>query len=154
LNLNALKKYCWALRKPLARQIGSTAASIPAAMIPHSVDLHHSECRSAHQSVRDTLDVVGGKWKLVILTVLRERKYRFKELSRALGISPSILSKELQEMEMDRLVKRTVYNTTPQTVEYEATEYSETLTEVLQAMRSWGERHHETIVGKKRQVAV
>lgn len=117
-----------------------------------------AECRSAHQSVRDTLDVVGGKWKLVILAALGERKYRFKELSRALSISPSILSKELQEielqeMEMDRLVTRTVYNTTPQTVEYEATEYSQTLGEVLQALRNWGEMHHETIVGKKRAPA-
>ncbi|MBF9140546.1 winged helix-turn-helix transcriptional regulator [Hymenobacter properus] len=109
------------------------------------------ECRSAHRSVRDTLDVVGGKWKLVILAALAERKYRFKELSRALGISPSMLSKELQEMEMDRLVTRTVLNTTPQTVEYEVTEYSKTLGEVLQALRNWGEMHHETIVGKKRQ---
>ena len=109
-----------------------------------------AECRSAHQSVRDTLDVVGGKWKLVILAALGERKYRFKELSRALNISPSILSKELQEMEMDKLVTRTVHNTTPQTVEYEVTEYSKTLGEVLRAMRNWGEMHHETIVGKKR----
>jgi DNA-binding HxlR family transcriptional regulator len=109
-----------------------------------------AECRSAHQSVRDTLDVVGGKWKLVILAALGERKYRFKELSRTLNISPSILSKELQEMEMDRLVTRTVHNTTPQTVEYEVTEYSQTLGEVLRALRSWGEMHHETIVGKKR----
>jgi len=123
-------------------------------MIPEAVDHTHAKCRGAHQAVRDTLDVVGGKWKLVILSVLRERKYRFKELSRTLGISPSILSKELQEMEMDRLVKRTVYNTTPQTVEYEVTDYSATLSEVLQAMRKWGDMHHETIVGKKRVAAV
>jgi DNA-binding HxlR family transcriptional regulator len=122
-------------------------------MTPESTNHTHAQCRSAHQAVRDTLDVVGGKWKLVILTALRERKYRFKELSRALNISPSILSKELQEMEMDKLVTRTVYNTTPQTVEYEVTEYSKTLSEVLQAMRNWGELHHETIVGKKRAVA-
>jgi DNA-binding HxlR family transcriptional regulator len=121
-------------------------------MTPATGQYHSTECRSAHRAVRDTLDVVGGKWKLVILAVLRERKYRFKELSRTLGISPSILSKELQEMEMDRLVKRTVYNTTPQTVEYELTDYSDTLSEVLQALRNWGEQHHETIVGKKRVV--
>ncbi len=120
-----------------------------------SVDFTRAaECRSAHQSVRDTLDVVGGKWKLVILAALGERKYRFKELSRALTISPSILSKELQELEMDRLVTRTVLNTTPQTVEYEVTEYSKTLGEVLRALRSWGEMHHETIVGKKRKAVV
>jgi DNA-binding HxlR family transcriptional regulator len=107
-------------------------------------------CRSRHHAVRDTLDVVGGKWKLVILAVLRERKYRFKELSRAIGISPSILSKELQELEMNQLVKRTVYKTSPLTVEYERTPYSNTLTEVLDAMSQWGDLHRETIVGQKR----
>jgi DNA-binding HxlR family transcriptional regulator len=110
-------------------------------------------CRSRHHAVRDTLDVVGGKWKLVILAVLRERKYRFKELSRAIGISPSILSKELQDLEMNQLVKRTVHNTTPLTVEYERTPYSNTLTEVLDAMSNWGDLHRETIVGTKRVVA-
>ena len=119
-------------------------------MNPDTGKLTPAQCRSAHQSVRDTLDVVGGKWKLVILTALREQKYRFNELSRVLNISPSILSKELQELEMDRLVTRTVYNTTPQTVEYELTDYSDTLGDVLQALRRWGELHHETIVGKKR----
>jgi DNA-binding HxlR family transcriptional regulator len=126
----------------------TSAPSVPAVPLDFS---RAAECRSAHQSVRDTLDVVGGKWKLVILAALGERKYRFKELSRALHISPSILSKVLQEMEMDRLVQRTVLNTTPQTVEYQATEYSQTLGEVLRALRSWGEMHHETIVGKKRR---
>lgn len=110
-------------------------------------------CRGRHHAVRDTLDVVGGKWKLVILAVLRERMYRFKELSRAIGISPSILSKELQDLEMNQLVKRTVHNTTPLTVEYERTPYSNTLTEVLEAMSSWGDLHRETIVGKKRTQA-
>jgi DNA-binding HxlR family transcriptional regulator len=107
-------------------------------------------CRGHHHAVRDTLDVVGGKWKLIILAVLRERKYRFKELSRAIGISPSILSKELQELEMNQLVTRTVHNTTPLTVEYERTPYSNTLTEVLDAMSNWGNLHRETIVGQKR----
>ncbi|MBO2031834.1 helix-turn-helix transcriptional regulator [Siccationidurans ginsengisoli] len=122
-------------------------------MHPNGIPLSSPQCRSAHHAVRDTLDVVGGKWKLVILAVLRERKYRFKELSRAIGISPSILSKELQELEMNQLVKRTVYNTTPLTVEYERTPYSNTLEEVLEAMRTWGNLHHETIVGRKRVAA-
>lgn len=110
----------------------------------------HTECKSAHQAVRDTLEVISGKWKLVILMALMEQKMRFRELSREIKISPRILSKELQELEMNRLVKRTVCDTRPITVEYEVTEYSRTLSEVLQAMRSWGDLHHETIIGKKR----
>ena len=103
-----------------------------------------------HQAVRDTLDVISGKWKLVILSVLLERKRRFKELSREIGISPRILSKELQELEVNQLVKRTVCDTRPITVEYESTPHSQTLLHVVRAMSEWGYLHHETIIGKKR----
>lgn len=110
-----------------------------------------SAAKSQHQAVRDTLDVISGKWKLVILAVLLERKYRFKELSRKLNISPRILSKELLEMEQHQLVKRTVCTTRPVTVEYESTPHSQTLLRVVQAMSDWGYLHHETVVGRKRE---
>jgi DNA-binding HxlR family transcriptional regulator len=105
-------------------------------------------CKSTHRAVNDTLDVIGGKWKLVILAVLLERTYRFKELSQEIGISPRILSKELQELEQHQLVTRTVCDTRPITVEYAATPYSRTLQQVVGAMREWGLTHHQTIVGK------
>jgi DNA-binding HxlR family transcriptional regulator len=97
-------------------------------------------------AIRDTLDVVGGKWKLVLISVLRSGKKGFNELSREAGISPRILSKELQEMEMNELVRREVCNTKPITVQYELTEYSQTLNEVLSAMEKWGHRHRQKIV--------
>lgn len=103
-----------------------------------------------HQAVRDTLDVISGKWKLVILSVLLERKRRFKELSREIGISPRILSKELQELELNHLVKRTVCDTRPVTVEYESTPHSQTLLGVVEAMSDWGYLHHAAVVGKRR----
>ncbi len=109
-----------------------------------------STAKSQHQAVRDTLDVISGKWKLVILAVLLERKRRFKELSRDIGISPRILSKELQVMEVNGLVKRTVCATRPVTVEYESTPHSQTLLAVVQALGDWGYLHHEAIVGTKR----
>jgi DNA-binding HxlR family transcriptional regulator len=115
-----------------------------------SIMLAPPQCKSAHRAVSDTLEVIGGKWKLVILVTLLEQKMRFRELSREIKISPRILSKELQELEMHKLVKRTVCDTRPITVEYEVTEYSQTLREVLQALRAWGNLHHETIIGKKR----
>ena len=114
----------------------------------------HPECKSAHQAVRDTLEVISGKWKLIILAALMEQKMRFRELSREIKISPRILSKELQELEMNQLVKRTVCDTRPITVEYEVTDYSRTLREVVQAMHTWGTRHHDTIISKKRSNAV
>ncbi|MBC8084039.1 MAG: helix-turn-helix transcriptional regulator [Hymenobacter sp.] len=111
-------------------------------------------CKTTNRALRDTLDVIGGKWKLVILAVLLERTHRFKELSREISISPRILSKELQEMELNQLVTRTVCDTRPVTVEYAATPYSHTLRPVVMAMREWGLLHHQTIVGKPRTVAV
>lgn len=99
-------------------------------------------------AIQDTLDVVGGKWKLVLLSILMNGKRRFRELSREAGITPRILSKELQEMEMNGLVSRTVCNTRPITVEYALTPYSETLSEVLEALNKWGEQHRLKIMKK------
>lgn len=101
-------------------------------------------------ALRDTLDVISGKWKLVILAALLKHKYRFRELSREIGITPRILAKELRELEVNQLVKRTVCDTRPITVEYESTPHSQTLTSVVDAMVEWGLLHHETVVGKKR----
>lgn len=103
-------------------------------------------CHKAKLAIRDTLDVVGGKWKLVLITVLRSGKKGFNELSREAGISPRILSKELQEMEMNGLVNREVLNTKPITVQYQLTDYSKTLNEVLLALEKWGHKHRQKII--------
>ena len=109
--------------------------------------VHNSvTCKKARLAIRDTLDVIGGKWKMVLLTILIDGKKRFLELSREADISPRILSKELQEMELNGLVSRTVRNTKPVTVEYALTPYSETLKEVLEAMGRWGQQHRERII--------
>lgn len=113
-------------------------------------DTGHSEesCKKAQLAIQDTLDVVGGKWKLVLISILRDGKKRFKELSREAGISPRILSKELKDLEMNGLVSRTVCDTRPVTVEYELTPYSKTLNEVVIAMHNWGVKHREKIIGE------
>ena len=116
--------------------------------IPSSETAVHSReaCSKSILAIRDTLDVVGGKWKLVLLTILLTGKRRFRELSREAGISPRILSKELQELEMNGLVTRTVLDTKPVTVEYALTPYSETLQEVLESMHRWGFQHRAKIM--------
>ena len=96
-------------------------------------------------TIQDTLDVVGRKWKLILISILRDGKMRFRELSREAEISPRILSKELQELEMHGLVTRTVCNTRPITVEYALTPYSETLSEVIVAMNKWGKQHRQKV---------
>jgi DNA-binding HxlR family transcriptional regulator len=107
------------------------------------------KCENVHSAIQDTLYVVNGKWKLVILSILvNNGTRRFGELSRESGISPRILSKELQELEINQLVNRTVCNTKPVTVEYTATPYAETLKEVIDAMIRWGKNHKKKITGK------
>ncbi|TPD70526.1 winged helix-turn-helix transcriptional regulator [Flavobacterium microcysteis] len=111
------------------------------------MEMHTEDrCSKAKLAIRDTLDVVGGKWKLVLLSILRNGKRGFNELSREAGISPRILSKELQELEMNGLVSREVCNTKPITVQYALTEYSETLGEVLIAMEKWGNLHRQKVI--------
>ena len=111
---------------------------------------HHSEgCKQARLAIQDTLDVVGGKWKLVLISVLRNGKKKFNELSREAGISPRILSKELHELELNGLVSRNVCNTRPVTVEYALTDYARSLSDVIMAMHKWGVSHRRKILRQK-----
>jgi len=107
---------------------------------------HGKECDDAHFALQDTLYVVGGKWKMVILSILvRFGTKRFGELVRHTGISARMLSKELDEMEQNKLVSRRVCDTKPVTVEYSATAYSKSLKEVIDAMIRWGKTHKKKI---------
>ncbi|WP_288879964.1 winged helix-turn-helix transcriptional regulator [Pedobacter panaciterrae] len=103
-------------------------------------------CRQGRIAIKDALDVVGGKWKLLLITILLGGKKRFRELSREAEISPKILSKELQELEMDGLVDRKVCDTRPVTVEYSLTPYSQGLVEVLTTLEKWGHTHRERAI--------
>ncbi len=99
-------------------------------------------CNRSLSAIQDTLYVLGGKWKLPIIIALFNGPQRFRELQRSLEtITPKVLSKELKELELNEFLTRTVYPTTPVTVEYQLTAYSRTLGDVLDAMRAWGEQH-------------
>jgi DNA-binding HxlR family transcriptional regulator len=99
-------------------------------------------CNRSLSAIQDTLYVLGGKWKLPIIIALFNGPQRFRELQRSLEtITPKVLSKELKELELNEFITRTVYSTTPVTVEYQLTEYSRTLGDLLTAMRDWGEQH-------------
>lgn len=106
------------------------------------------ECRKAWLTLKDTLDIVGGKWKLVLISILRGGKYKFRELAKEAEISPRILSKELKELEMNGLVTRTVLDTRPITVEYELTPYSVSLNALILNMYEWGLMHRKKVTGK------
>lgn len=104
------------------------------------------ECTARLAAVGDALYAIGGKWKLRIIIALKEGCKRFNDLQRTVdGISAKVLSNELKELEMNGFVRRTVYIKTPVVVEYELTEYSQTLEKVLQALSEWGAMHRKHV---------
>ncbi|MEJ7738742.1 MAG: helix-turn-helix domain-containing protein [Chitinophagaceae bacterium] len=100
-------------------------------------------------AVRDALEVLNGSWKLQILISLIGGTKRFKQISKDVdGISDKMLSKELKDLETNQLVKRTVYDTFPPTVEYSVTEHTGSLKNVIAELRDWGLLHRIKIIGK------
>lgn len=110
------------------------------------VILSTRECVSHLNAVGDALYVIGGKWKLRVIIALREGNTRFNEIQRAInGISARVLSNELKELELNGFVKRTVQTKTPVVVEYNVTDYADTLSDVLMALAAWGTKHRDKI---------
>lgn len=109
----------------------------------------HSECKKNLLPVKDALDILSGKWKLPIIVALTFDNKRFKEMQREIeGITPKMLSKELKELELNQLVKRTVYDTLPVTVEYSLTNYGKSLHKVIGELRTWGLQHRKRLLSK------
>ena len=107
----------------------------------------NSTCPKKLMAARDTLDIISGKWKVPIIISLTFGKKRFKEMERDIeDITPKMLSKELKDLEINGLVSRTVYNTTPVTVEYALTDYGQTLDPLLSEIMRWGENHRDKIM--------
>ena len=89
--------------------------------------------------VATTVQLIGSKWKLLIIRNLRARPWRFNELRKDLeGISQKVLTDSLREMEADGIITRTVYPEVPPRVEYALSSLGETLGPILDAMAQWG----------------
>jgi len=89
--------------------------------------------------VATTVEVIGSKWKLLILRNLFVRPWRFNELKRSLnGISQKVLTDALRALENDGIIIRTVYPEVPPKVEYSLSETGESLRPILKSMESWG----------------
>ncbi|HZP22048.1 MAG TPA: helix-turn-helix domain-containing protein [Terriglobales bacterium] len=94
--------------------------------------------------VEYTLEVIGGKWKCVLLWHLRKRVRRFNELRRLLpNATQKVLTSQLRQLERDGLISRTVYAEVPPRVEYSITPYGESLSPVLELMCHWGLEHKQ-----------
>ncbi|MEM0925445.1 MAG: helix-turn-helix domain-containing protein [Planctomycetota bacterium] len=92
--------------------------------------------------VEATLELIGGKWKGIILYYLLDGRLRFSDLKRQVGdVTQRMLTKQLRELEASGLVSRIVYAEVPPRVEYELTREGETLRPIIYALKEWGEAH-------------
>lgn len=108
--------------------------------------------RHYHCPVEATLEVIGGKWKPIILWQLRTERLRFSGLQQSMqGISPKMLTKQLRELEEDGLILREIYPEIPPKVEYSLTEFGKTVLPVLDALCEWGTEYlgRECLLDKK-----
>ena len=92
--------------------------------------------------VEITLQLIGDKWKVLILRDLLPGTKRFGELKKSIGnVSQKVLTAQLRDMERNGLVNRKVYPEVPPRVEYSLTELGRSLKPILDAMQSWGEEY-------------
>lgn len=111
-------------------------------------------CQIGHKkeimAVHDAMDVLNGKWKIsIISSICYYNKRRFSDiLTDVQGISNKMLSKELKELEMNKLINRIVLDTHPVTVQYHLTEYGKTLQTIINNLSEWGTEHRKVITGK------
>lgn len=113
--------------------------------------MEHESCPKVLLAIRDTMDILSGKWKIAIIGSLTFGEKRFMELQRDVeGITAKMLSKELKDLEVNKLVKRTVFDTKPVTVEYRLTEHGKSLKAIIEELAKWGVQHREKIFEKDR----
>ena len=94
--------------------------------------------------VATTVQLIGSKWKLLIMRNLMERPWRFNELKKDLeGISQKVLTDSLRSMEADGIITRTVYPEVPPRVEYALSELGESMRPIMNAMEAWGRAYKE-----------
>lgn len=112
------------------------------------IEEFQQEQKKRMRAVQDSMDVLNGKWKIsIISSICCYGKRRFSDISNDIvGISNRMLSKELKELEINLLIKRTVLDTQPISVQYELTEHGNTLQTVISDLTDWGIVHRNKIV--------
>ena len=96
--------------------------------------------------VATTVQIIGNKWKLLIMRNLLMRPWRFNELRKSLdGVSQKVLTDSLRQLESDGIILRTVYPEVPPRVEYSLTELGESMCPVLSAMGDWGKVYKDAL---------
>ena len=105
-----------------------------------------AQCKEILRPIRDALDILNGKWKLPIIVALTFGEKRFSEIAKEVnGITDRMLSKELRDLEINGLVKRTVEDAYPVKVTYALTPHSRSLEAVIESLKDWGVMHRKKI---------
>ena len=100
--------------------------------------------------VATTVQLIGSKWKLLIMRNLFTRPWRFNELKNNLeGVSQKVLTDSLRAMEKDGILIRTVYPEVPPRVEYSLSELGESMRPILDSMEAWGKSYQTRILAGK-----
>ncbi|RAW02269.1 winged helix-turn-helix transcriptional regulator [Pseudochryseolinea flava] len=100
-------------------------------------------------AIKDALEALEGKWKLLILFSLASEPKRFKQLTKEVyGITDKTLSKELKSLEANKLITRAVFDSFPPTVEYSITAHGKSLERLMDELHRWGLLHRKKIFGK------
>jgi DNA-binding HxlR family transcriptional regulator len=113
--------------------------------------MEHREqvCQFKLMASRDALEVIQGKWRIPIIISLTYGNKRFGEIQRDIeDISPKMLSQELKSLEMNKIIKRTLYDTMPVTTEYSLTQLGLSMNTLLEEILNWGIHFRKEIVGK------
>ena len=96
--------------------------------------------------VATTVQLIGNKWKLLIMRNLLARPWRFNEMLRSIpGISQKVLTDNLRALESDGIIIRTVYPEVPPRVEYSLSELGETMRPIIQTMETWGKGYQKMV---------
>ena len=107
----------------------------------NKVNVEHEKC-----PVETSIDILAGKWKILILWYLLSQTKRFSELQKLIPrITQKMLIQKLRELEQDEIVHREVYPVVPPKVEYSLTPYGQSLKPILKSLYLWGEAHKEKV---------
>jgi DNA-binding HxlR family transcriptional regulator len=109
----------------------------------------HSSCLDTLNPVRDSLDVISGKWKLPIIISISGGNERFTDIQASIpGITPKVLAKELKELEQNKLIKRIVTDDYPVKIAYKPEPYADTLAPIIYALKDWGLTHSKKVLAR------
>lgn len=138
------KELCFPLYSPFQKDSGIITKHLESNFM--TAKKTYQCCVDTVRPVQDALDVINGKWKLLIIISISLGNERFTDIQKSIpGITPKVLSKELRNLEQNKLIKRIVIEDYPVKIIYRSEPYADTLTPVIYALKEWGINHRKKL---------